>query len=271
MNLWLAAITATLFACCGIGSGFYASRLPRFYWTLGYLLPAAVLLVYGLANHLPAFAFAPPISWMMMGRKKFAIMGFIAAMVLTTPLSRVPKRRDRMIICLFMAVMIFSTTVWPFVVPAFDRSELVDLQTHLDPNGVCIQSTDYTCGPAAAVTALRRLGFSADEGRLAILSETSSATGTPPDMLVDALQDEYGSRGLVAQCRQFRSISELRQTGLTLAMIKYSFMVDHWVAVLQVTDSEVIVGDPLSGKVAMSWDQFARKWRFVGITLKRKS
>lgn len=270
MNLWLAAISATLFACCGIPIGHYVSRLPKFYWTFGYLLPAIVILIYGLANHFPALAFAAPVSWMMMGRKKFAIMGFIAALILTTPLSRLPKRRDRIIVCLFMAVMIFSTTVWPFIVPAFDRRDLVNLRTHLDSNGVCIQGTDFTCGPAAAVTALHQLGFSADEGRLAILSETSSATGTPADMLADALREEYGNKGLVAQCRHFKNLSELRQAGLTLAMIKYSFMVDHWVAVLKVTDSEVIVGDPLAGMVRMSYDDFARKWRFIGIVLNRK-
>lgn len=269
MNLWLQAITATLFACCGVAVGYFASRLPKSYWILGYIVPAILVVIYGLANHFPALAFVPPVSWMTMGHKKFVIMGFIAALVLTTPLSRLPKRRDRMIVCLFMSMMIFSTTVWPFVVPAFDRADLLTLRTHLDSNGVCIQGTDYTCGPAAAVTALRRLGFSADEGRLAILSETSSATGTPEDMLTEALQKEYGDQGLVVQCRPFKNVSELRQAGLTLARMKYSFMVDHWVAVLQVTDSQVIVGDPLAGKVIMSYGDFVRKWRFVGIVLSR--
>ncbi len=265
MNLWLQAITATLFACFGIAAGYFASRLPRFYW----IVPAALIVIYGLTNHFPAFAFTPPVSWMAMGRKKFVIMGFIATFVLATPLSRLPKRRDRIIVCLFMAVMIFNTTVWPFIVPAFDRVDLLNLRTHLDPNGICIQGTDYTCGPAAAVTVLHRLGFPADEGKLAILSETSSATGTPPDMLAEALQDEYGKQGLVVNCRPFKTVSDLRQAGLTLARMKYSFMVDHWVAVLQVTDSQVIVGDPLAGTVKMSYDDFARKWRFVGIVLSR--
>lgn len=155
-----------------------------------------------------------------------------------------------------MTIMIFSATVWPFIVPAFDRGDLASLKTHMDSNGVCLQTTDYTCGPAAAVTALHQLGFPADEGKLAILSETSSTTGTPPDMLAEALQKEYGSRGLIADCRPFKDISELKQSGLTLAMVKYSFMVDHWVTVLEVTDSQVIIGDPLDGKVKLSYDDF---------------
>jgi len=270
MNLWLQAITATLIACCGIAVGYFASRLPKSYWLLDYFVPAALIVIYGLANHFPALAFAPPISWLTMGRKKFVIMGFIAALVLTAPLSRLQKRRDRIIVCLFMAVMIFSTTIWPFIVPAFDRADLLTLRTRLDSDGVCIQGTDYTCGPAAAVTALHHLGFPADEGKLAILSETSSATGTPADMLAEALREEYGKQGLVVRCRPFNSVSDLRQAGLTLARMKYGFMVDHWVTVLQITDSQVIVGDPLAGRVQLSCDDFARKWRFVGIVLSRK-
>jgi len=271
MNLWLAAISATLFACCGIFVGYLFSRLPKNYWTLGYFIPVVLVFTYGVAVHFPSLSFTPPISWMMMGRKKFAIMGFIAGLILTTPLSRLPKKRDRIIVCVLTAIMIFSATVWPFIIPAFDRGDLANLKTHMDSNGICLQTTDYTCGPAAAVTALHQLGFTADEGKLAILSETSSTTGTPPDMLAEALQKEYGNQGLIVDCRPFKDISELKQSGLTLAMVKYSFMVDHWVIVLQVTDSQVIIGDPLDGKVKISYDDFLKKWCLVGIVMKRQS
>jgi predicted double-glycine peptidase len=50
----------------------------------------------------------------------------------------------------------------PFLVPALIKERLSNLTTRLDSNGICYQSTDYTCGPAAAVTALRRLGLQAD-------------------------------------------------------------------------------------------------------------
>jgi hypothetical protein len=271
MNLWLATATATLFACCGIFLGCLFSRLPKSYWMVGYFIPIVLIFTYAVAVHFPVLSFTPPISWMMMGRKKFAVMGFIAALVLTTPLSRLPKKRDQIVVCALMAIMIFSATVWPFLIPALDRDDLAQLQTRMDPNGICLQTTDYTCGPAAAVTALRKLGFPAEEGKLAILSETSSVTGTPPDMLAEALQKAYGNDGLVAECRPFKDISELKQAGLTLAMVKYAFLVDHWVTVLQVTDSQVVIGDPLAGKVAMSYEDFSRKWRYVGIVLERKS
>jgi hypothetical protein len=96
-------------------------------------------------------------------------------------------------------------------------------------------------------------------------------TGTEPDILAEVLQQKYGKDGLIAEYRPFKSISELKQAGLTLAVVKYGFMVDHYVTVLEVTDSEVIIGDPLNGLDRMSCEEFRQKWRFVGIVLKRSS
>ena len=269
MNLWFEGAFALMVAAAGVALGCLFSRLRKPYWTFGYFIPLALVLIYAVAIHLPALSFVPPISWMMMGRKKFAVLGFVATMVLTTPLSRVPRKRDRIVISILMAVMVFAGSVWPFIVPAFERNEIARLQTHIDANGVCIQTTDFTCGPASAVTALRKLGLSGEEGKIGILSGTSSVVGTPPDMLAEALQKEYGKDGLIAEYRPFKDISELKQAGLTLAVIKYAFLVDHYVTVLEVTDTEVVIGDPLGGLARMSYADFQKEWRFVGVVLKR--
>jgi len=145
------------------------------------------------------------------------------------------------------------------------------VKTNIDADGVCRQSNDYTCGPAAAVTALRKLGFSAEEGQIAILARTSSATGTPPDMLADALRQHYGGQGLVCEYRLFKDIAQLRSAGLTLAVIELAFMVDHYVLVLEVTDQQVIIADPLSGKRVLSQKEFKRIWRSLGIVLRRQA
>ena len=58
-------------------------------------------------------------------------------------------------------------------------------------------------------------------------------------MLAETLQSNYGKAGLIAECRPFKDISELKQAGLTLVVVKYSILEDHWVAIIQVTDSEV--------------------------------
>ena len=241
------------------------------FWTLGYFIPLTLIFIYALAMRKPAFGFVPPISWMMMGRNKFAVIGFITVMVLTTPLSRLPQRRSRIFVVSLMALIVWQMSVWPFLAPAFNRTYLTHLHTHFDADGICRQSNDYTCGPAAAVTALRKLGLPAEEGQIAILAHTSPATGTPPDILARELQRYYGKDGLVAKYRLFNSISELKEVGPVLAVVKFSFMLDHYVAVLELTDKEVVLGDPLFGKTTLSYDKFKSKWRYVGVALQRKA
>jgi predicted double-glycine peptidase len=143
------------------------------------------------------------------------------------------------------------------------------LTTKFDNDGICRQSNDYNCGPAAAVTALRKLGFSAEEGELAIEAHTSSATGTPPDILARTLQLRYGNLGLSSEFRVFHNLAELKAAGLTLAVIKYNFWVDHYVTILEVRDAEILVGDPFHGLRTFTRDEFEKKWRFVGVVLKR--
>lgn len=271
MNPYLDAIIAGLCAAAGAWLGHSCSRLRKPYWTLGYFLPLALIVACALTLHYPVISVSPPLSWLMLGRKKFAVAGFAAAMILTTPLSRLPHKRDRFMVALLMMVIVLTGSVWPFVGPVFNRHQLEHLETRIDGSGVCRQSTDYTCGPAAAVTALRQLGLPAEEGKIAILSGTSSSTGTEPDILASALQDYYGRDGLVAEYRAFHDIAELKQAGLTLAVVKFSFLVDHYVTVLEVTDSAVIVGDPLSGRESLSHEDFLQKWRHTGVVLKRPS
>jgi hypothetical protein len=107
-------------------------------------------------------------------------------------------------------------------------------------------------------------------GQIAILAHTSTATGTPPDILAQALQERYGKDGLVGEYRLFYSIEELKTARLTLAIVKFSFLLDHYVTVLEVTDTEIVVGDPLNGKMTLTHDEFRNQWRFVGVVLSRK-
>jgi len=269
LNPWLESAAVTLLAVAGVLLGRWFSRLPKPYWTFGYFIPLILIVTYGVAARNPALALEPPISWMMMGRNKFAVIGFIATMVLTTPLSRLPGKRARAYVGVLMAVVVSLLSVWPFLAPAFNRTYLSRLQTRMDADGICRQSNDYNCGPAAAVTALRRLGFPAEEGEIAILAHTSTATGTPPDILAEALQERYGKDGLLSEYRVFKSVDELKDAGLTLAVIKHSFMLDHYVTVLGITDGYVVFGDPMNGKRALTRDEFRKKWRFVGVTLRR--
>jgi hypothetical protein len=110
----------------------------------------------------------------------------------------------------------------------------------------------------------------AEEGEIAILSHTSSLTGTEPDVLAKVLQKRYGSTGLVADYRGFKDVSELGKAGLTVAVMRFNALQDHCVTVLAVETNRVLVGDPLSGLTSIPTGEFEDRWQFVGIVLRRK-
>jgi hypothetical protein len=192
-------------------------------------------------------------------------------MGLTTPLSRLPYKFEKVAIYILMVVVVVWFSVLPFLVPALIEGYLANLTTRLDSNGICFQTTGYTCAPAAAVTALRKLGLPAQEGEIAILSHTSPVTGTLPGCLQAALQNRYGDEGLRCQYRHFDSIRQLKDAGLTLAVVKSAFLSDHCIAVLEVSDKMITIADPAGGKRLLSHKQFEEIWRFSGIVLKRDS
>lgn len=201
-------------------------------------------------------------------RPRFATGGFAMAMLLVTPLSRLPVRRQRVMVGLLAAVAVCYFAVLPFLWPALVRGRLLATQTNIDPDGVCLQATGWTCGPAAAVTALRRLGLPAEEGEIAILAHTSPAYGTQADELAAVLSERYGAQGLAACYRHFADISELPRDRPTIAVIKLTFLVDHFVCVLSASDQEVVIGDPIRGRQHLTPDAFRAIWRFTGIVLR---
>ena len=271
MGPWLETLGVALLALFGVWLGLWFSRLRRPYWLLGYFFPLILIVCYSIATRKPALSFVPPFSWLVMGRHKFASIALVSTMVLTTPLSRIKAVRARVLIAVLMGLAVIQLSLWPFLAPAFNRQYLANLPTRIDWDGICRQNNDYDCGPAAAVTALRRLGFPAEEGQLAIWAHTSSAIGTPPDMLADALREHYGKDGLVSEYRVFKNLEELKQAGTTLVVIRYTFWVDHYLTVLSVNKDFVLTADPSRGMVLFPSKDFLARWRFVGISLSRKS
>jgi hypothetical protein len=271
MNPWLETIGIILVASMGVFLGKLFSRPRRVYWIVGYFLSFLLIVFLLLTRYCNSLAFAPMLVGITAGRAKFVLFSLAVTMGLTTPLSRLPYRFERVAIYLVMIVVVVWFAVLPFLVPALIKGHLASLPTLLDSNGYCFQTTDYTCAPAAAVTALGKLGLPAEEGELAILAHTSPVAGTLPGCLQDALNKRYGDKGLKSQYRRFDSVAELKDAGLTLAVVKSAFLTDHCVAVLEVSDKAVTIADPAGGKKSMSYKQFEEIWRFSGIVLKREA
>jgi len=267
MNPWLETVGVVLVALLGVFLGIVFSRFRKPYWMLGYFLSLLLIAMLVVTRYAGSLAFVPPFFWITAGRVKFVILSLAATMGLITPLSRLPRKCEKLIICILMTVVVVWFSVLPFLIPALIRGHLANLTTRVDSNGICFQSTDYTCGPAAAVTALRKLGLSAHEGELAVLSHTSPVAGTLPWCLYTALQNRYGAEGLRCQYRRFDSVGQLKHTGVTLVVVRDTLLSDHCVAVLEVSDRRVTVADPVLGKKSLSYKQFEKIWRFTGIAL----
>ena len=269
MNPWLETTGVVLIAVFGVFVGRAFSRFRKPYWVLGYILPGVLIAMLAMLRFNSNLYFISPFSWIAAGRIRYVVLSLAVSMGLTVPLSRLPYKFEKLIVCILMAGFVTWFSVLPFLMPALIKERLYNLQTKFDKNGICRQTTDYTCGPAAAVTALGKLGLSADEGELAVLSYSSPVTGTLPSCLSSALQDRYGAEGLSCRYRHFDSIAQLKNAGITLALVREAFFMDHCLAVLEVTDEAVTVADPVTGTRLMPYEQFEKIWRFCGIVLER--
>jgi predicted double-glycine peptidase len=260
-------IVVTIIAVIGFFLGRWFSRLNKWWW-VGFVIPFVLLVMIGSTRRYSAFEFVPPMAWLVQGRMEFVLAGFITTMVLTPPVMKVPKPSTRRLVYILMVFLVIMTSVWPFLAPAFNRDALRTMKTNIDADGVCLQSTGYTCGPAAAVTALRQVGFQAEEGEIAILAHTSTAIGTPPDILAAALKKHYAREGLDCSYRHFGGIEDMKGAGIVIAIVKFAPFIDHYVTVLEITDREIKVGDPLRGKRSYSREEFQEMWRSCGIVFK---
>lgn len=61
--------------------------------------------------------------------------------------------------------------------------------------------------------------------------------------------------------------SEGGAKGITLAVIRFGFLVDHYVAVLEVHPQHLVLGDPAVGRRVVARDEFLKDWKRMGVTI----
>jgi hypothetical protein len=257
-----------LLAVSGVLIGRRFWRVRSRAWIVAYAVPFLVVAAIAVPRWVLRAEQVPPFKWLMAGRTEFAVMAIACTMLLTTPMSRLRKRGQRRSVAILMVVFTVYFSVLPFLMPAFEYSRLAGLETILDGDGVCIQSTQYNCGPAAAVTVLRRIGVPAKEGELALRSHTTRFTGAQMDSLCNAIRKNHGIPCRIVYCRD---VSELQDETPFAAIVKFSFLIDHYVAVLSVTETEVTIGDPLAGLRTCTPEEFEKEWRRCAIVIDKES
>ncbi|NUN49258.1 MAG: hypothetical protein HUU15_10570 [Candidatus Brocadiae bacterium] len=138
-----------------------------------------------------------------------------------------------------------------------------------DRRGDVRQSTDHSCGAAAAATMANRLGVPADERTMAERCHTNAFLGT------DALGVAHGLRATLGEnwtVRIERSTwDRLATTPLpAAAVVKFQLWVDHWVVVLESEADSVVVSDPAGRVRRLSRAEFLDRWRGLMVTARRR-
>jgi hypothetical protein len=156
----------------------------------------------------------------------------------------------------------------PLALPLALRPAFARMTTRVNAEGVCIQTQSYSCGPAAAVTSLRALGVPADEAPLAIESRCQPPMGVDAPALAQAINTLYGSYGVTAECRLFEGVGEIPVNAI--ASLRRPNGTGHAVAVLEVSEISVVVGDPASGLWCMPRRAFEKWWTGVTVVISRE-
>lgn len=203
------------------------------------------------------------------GRLRFVLLSFAVTLGLTAPLGQLHSLISRFATCAIMSVFLAILVSLPFMGPAMVQGELSGLQTTFDSDGVCRQSQSFTCGPAAAVTALNHFGLTGDEGQLAVASRTSPIIGTSPWNLCKAINDIYAGQDLQCDFRHLGSLEQIPVGSIALTIIEDAILTDHCVAIMAYNDQTVTIADPVGGLIFMPRQLFTQQWRNCGIILQR--
>ncbi|MCK5565737.1 MAG: hypothetical protein KAJ07_10865 [Planctomycetes bacterium] len=268
MNSLTELTIVILVSIAGVYIGRKLSGSRTLYRAIAYIIPFALTGLILAGKYCGPLAYYKPLAQLTAGQFRFAALALIITMGLTAPMAHLKYKWEKILVSIIMVVFVVCFSILPSLAPLMLYDEFSSLKTTMNSDGVCMQSKDYTCGPAAAVTALRKLGFDAEEGQIAIRSRTSPVTGTLPKNLYDAISDIYENDNLQCQFRRFDSTSQLINGGITLVVIQDAFMLDHCVAVLDVSNDAVTIADPSIGEISIPVDEFEKAWRFAGIVLK---
>lgn len=166
------------------------------------------------------------------------------------------------------ALLLGGVTAHKMIATArFDPAEVTGT---VGPDGVCLQTTDYTCGAAAAAELLGHLGVQTDERDMAERCWTNALTGTDAFCVARGLRQMLAGSGREVRLSapSFTELAARSEPGM--ATIKWSFFVDHWVVVREVGERGVVIGDPLRGKVVLSREEFEAVWRGGLVTADRR-
>lgn len=239
------------------------SALPRLAgsrgWLAAWLVALLLVVLLGAQRRYPALDEAWPLSYLTAGRTEYVLYGPLTLLLLGLPILHSTHRAIQAAAATFALLVVWVTSLAPFLGPVLYAPP----RARLTSDGICLQSDGFSCGPAAAVTALTRLGLSPDFSSLARAAHTSPVIGTPPDLLCQALQSLYP----VTARRLYLDHLEQLPPGQALLLVNHSPWTDHYLSLVSYSPSEVLVVDPLRGPAGLRRADFERRWRHLAIII----
>lgn len=219
---------------------------------------------------MPGYSENPLLFALVAGRAKLAILSFIVPLGLASAIHYLLFRWEQWIVIGLIAISIYGFGVFPFLGSAMAASQFAGLPSYFNSEGLCRQSTSFTCGPAAAATALHRLGITTSESQLAILSRSCPFIGTTDFDLLQSIK-VVGAEEI--HCRYYPANAELKlgENQVFLAILTQNSFTNHCVAVLSVSDDVVIFADPAEGMTQLPKEQFKSIWSGKGILVSKQT
>ncbi len=126
------------------------------------------------------------------------------------------------------------------------------------PDGCILQSSPFTCAPAAAANILALRGIAATEREMARLAGTTDL-GTAPGEIVRCFR-----RMGIAAHKAILTLAQLQQRrSPTLLLVDYPEMspLSHAIVLESLDDNHALVIDPLKGRVQLTLRQLQDQWR----------
>lgn len=192
-----------------------------------------------------------------------SLMGFATGwlQIRAVPKLRLSKIGTRALVPVMLGFML----VLPYLKSVFRPLRISSLQENWQ-DGICLQSSASTCGPASAATIVRNLGSNVSEREMARLSFTC-ATGTENWYLARALR-KLGFATTFLSNSNFAALPAI--AGVRLREADNS---GHFIALLERQGNRLVIGDPMIGRSTNTLAELREKYDFTGFSLaiKQKS
>ena len=243
-----------------------------------YIIGFAILVILNLNKYAPSTLSHGIYNIFCYGRRDYVWMGVSGISVIVGCYTRIKGQRLKAFVLIFLSITLMRYSLLPFIHPmvaytGYARSAHTVASIIPLRSDVFIQSTDYTCGPAALITALNHYGIPDTEENITMGTFANPYSGTQPEHIVNYVNSQHGGKLEAKFSNYVKDVDKLVQPGsIAITIIKSSLFYDHYVVILgENPDGDLMIGDPSLGKQKISRKDFFKTWRHQVITINPQS